>query len=99
MIQRTAKMSKQSEKPFLDFNLLKRIIQLTGPYRLVFYLSIFMSVSLAVISIGRPMIIIYVSNHFISAAHFDLKKLEYATLWMVILLVAESIVRYLFNYT
>ena len=92
-------MSNKIEKPFLDFGLLKRIIRLTYPYKLVFILSILMTVTLAVIAIGRPMIIIYVSDHYISEKHFNLQMLEYATLLMVVLLVAESLLRYIFNYT
>lgn len=92
-------MSKNNDKQFLDFGLLRRILGLTRPYRLVFILSVIMTVTLAVIAIGRPMIIIYVSDHFISEKHFDLRMLEYATLLMIILLVAESLLRYTFNYT
>src|SRR5580693_376927 len=91
-------IDKKSEKPFLDFGLLRRIIRLTYPYRSVFFLSIFMAIALAVASVGTPVIIIYVSNHFISRTHFDLKKLEYFSMILLVLLVAQSLLRYTFNY-
>ena len=65
---------KEEKKAFLDFNLLKRIIRLAHPYRLVFYSSIIMSVVLAVLSIGRPLIIIYATDHYITDKFFDAEK-------------------------
>lgn len=58
----------------------------------------FMSILLAVIAIGRPLIIIYATDHYITAQHFDFDQLKIATLWMVGLLIGESILRYFFNY-
>src|SRR5206468_303492 len=86
----------EPKKPFLDLNLLNRIIRLADPYKLVFYSSMVMSVVLAILSIGRPLIIIYATDHYIS--HFDLEKLKQAGLIMVVILVVESILRYFFNY-
>lgn len=89
---------KEEKKPFLDFNLLGRIISLADPYKLVFYSSMIMSVILAVLSIGRPLIIIYATDHFITDTFFDIDNLKRATLWMIALLVVESVLRYTFNY-
>jgi ATP-binding cassette subfamily B protein len=88
----------QPEKSFLDFTLLKRIIRLADPYRPVFYSSIVMSVVLAVLSIARPLIIIYATDHYISKEHFDFESLKRTTLVMLIILITESVLRYLFNY-
>ncbi len=90
---------KNEKKPFLDFNLLKRIISLADPYQTVFYGSMVMSVVLAILSIGRPLIIIYATDHYITSEHFDLDSLKEAVLLMVVLLVIESLLRYVFNYT
>ncbi|MBL0310203.1 MAG: ABC transporter ATP-binding protein [Bacteroidetes bacterium] len=57
-----------------------------------------MSVLLALIAIGRPLIIIYATDHFITSEHFDFEMLKLATIWMVVLLITESILRYFFNY-
>jgi len=89
---------KEEKKPFLDFSLLARIISLADPYKLVFYSSMCMSVFLAVLSIGRPLIIIYATDHYITDTFFDIENLKRATLWMVVLLVVESVLRYTFNY-
>lgn len=58
-----------------------------------------MSVILAVLSIGRPLIIIYATDHYISNDYFNKQGLQNAVLLMIVLLVAESIMRYVFNYT
>jgi len=91
-------MPEKIQQPFLDFNLLKRIIRLADPYRLAYYSSMFMSVVLALIATARPLIIIYATDHYISAKRFDFENLKLATLLMVVLLVVESILRYVFNY-
>ncbi len=93
-----APFMKSDKKPFLDFNLLRRIIHLADPYRLVFYSAIVLSVVLAVLSVGRPLIIIYTTDHFISKETFDFEKLKIASLWMIGILVAEGVLRYIFNY-
>jgi len=89
---------KEEKKPFLDFKLLKRIIRLADPYKMVFYSSMLMSVVLAILSIGRPLIIIYATDHYITDKFFDSEKLKIATIWMIGILVVESILRYSFNY-
>ena len=91
-------MSDKTQQPFLDFGLLKRIIRLADPYKLVFYTSMFLSVLLALMATARPLIIIYATDHYITAKQFDFEHLKLAVLWMVILLVAESFLRYGFNY-
>lgn len=88
----------EKKKPLIDFDLLKRIVLLTNPYQVVFYSSIFLSIILAILSIGRPLIIIYTTDHFISKESFDLAKLQQATWWMISILISESLLRYLFNY-
>jgi len=92
-------VKNNEKKPFLDFDLLKRIISLADPYKAMFYGSMVMSVILALLSIGRPLIIIYATDHYITSEHFDLDSLKDAVLLMVILLVVESLMRYFFNYT
>ena len=92
-------MSHSPKQSFLDFGLLGRIIRLADPYKLVFYSSILMSILLAVLSISRPLIIIYTTDHYITSEVFNLEGLKYMTMWMVISLISESLLRYLFNYT
>ena len=84
-------------KPLLDFALLQRIIALATPYRLVFGGSIALSVLLAVVSIGRPLLMIYTVDHYI-ASHFSLPGIQQMALYMVLLLMVEALMRYSFNY-
>lgn len=92
-------MASAEKKPLLDTSLLQRIIRLANPYRMVFYSSIIMSVVLALLSIGRPLIIIYTTDHHITSAVFDYEGLKQMSILMVAILVAEGILRYIFNYT
>lgn len=89
---------KPDKKPFLDFNLLKRIISLADPYKLVFYSAICFSIVFALLSVGRPLLIIYTVDHLAVKENFNLDKLKIATLWMIGILVVEGVLRYFFNY-
>lgn len=89
---------KPDKKPFLDFNLLKRIIRLADPYKLVFYSAICFSIVFAVLSVGRPLLIIYTVDHLATKENFNLDKLKFATFWMIGILVVEGLLRYFFNY-
>ncbi|HWB63289.1 MAG TPA: ABC transporter ATP-binding protein [Chitinophagales bacterium] len=91
-------MPEKTQQSFLDFKLLNRIIRLADPYRLVFYFSMFMSMFLAILAIARPLIIIYATDHYISAGHFEYLKLKQAVIIMAVLAVVEAISRYFFNY-
>lgn len=91
-------MSDSPKQAFLDFSLLGRIIKLADPYKLVFYASIALSIVLAFLAVSRPLIIIYTTDHYITATVFNFEGLKYMTMWMVISLVAESFLRYAFNY-
>lgn len=92
-------MSETAKKPLLDTRLLKRILQLANPYKKSFYAAIVLSIVLALIAIGRPLIIIYMTDHYINDVVFDFDGLKLATLWLVILLIIEAGLRYTFNYT
>lgn len=91
-------MSDSPKQPFLDFSLLNRIVRLADPYRLVFYSSILLSILLAVLSVSRPLIIIYTTDHYIKAEIFNFEGLKMMTMWMIVSLVSEAILRYGFNY-
>ena len=57
--------SPKTRKTIFDYKLLKKIFRFAGPYKKKFYLSIFLSVVLAVISPLRPFLIQYTINNFI----------------------------------
>jgi ATP-binding cassette subfamily B multidrug efflux pump len=81
-----------------DFQLLQRIVGLTKPYRLVYYASMALSVLLAITSIGRPFLIIYATDHYITGGNFDLEGLKFIAILMLILLLVDAGFRYTFNY-
>lgn len=91
-------MAQDSNKPYLDFTLLNRIIHLADPYKPVFYFSIFLSVALAALAIVQPMIIIYTTDHYISGPVFDFENLKRMTMWMVGVIIIQAVLRYMFNY-
>src|SRR5579863_6656308 len=91
-------MSDKKSPPFLDFNLLGRILKLAGPYKIAFSLSVILSIILALIGVVRPYIIIYTTDHYITAKPFDFEGLKRMTLWMMLSLIIEGPLRYLFNY-
>ena len=66
------------------------------PYKVIFFASIFFSISLGILSVSRPIIIEYTVDHFIIGA--DSKMLLKYTLIMIGLLLLESIMQFLFMY-
>jgi ATP-binding cassette subfamily B multidrug efflux pump len=89
-------MPDNKSKPFLDLKLLKRIIHLADPYRHVFYSSIFLSLVLAIIAPARPWLVKHTIDNYVT--HYDFSSLKMMCLWMLALLIVESILRYFFNY-
>ncbi len=81
-----------------DFQLLQRIVGLTKPYRLVYYTSMALSMLLAITSIGRPFLIIYATDHYITRGNFNLEGLKFIAILMLILLLVDAGFRYTFNY-
>ncbi len=83
-------------KKLLDFSVLRRVFQFTHPYRNKLYLSIFLSIALAIISPIRPYLIQYTVNVFIKDKN---------TYWLVLitviqigLLLLETGLRFWFGY-
>ena len=56
---------KKKPKKLLDFNILGRVFAFTGPYKKKLYISIILSVLLAIVSPLRPYLIQYTVNVFI----------------------------------
>lgn len=84
------------KKKILDFKVLTKIIRLAAPYKKKFFLSIFLSVILAIISPVRPYLIQYTINHFIQDKN---------TFWLIMitiiqvgLLLIETLLRFYFGF-
>jgi ATP-binding cassette subfamily B protein len=89
-------MSQSKEKSVMDWGLVSRILKLADPYKKEFYGAIFLSLALAVLAPIRPYLVQLAIDKYI--AHFNLSGLQCVTLWMLILLVSETFLRYLFAY-
>lgn len=89
-------MAFRQKENIIDFKLLRRVMRFVKPYKAIFFLSIFFSVFLGLLSIARPIIIEYTVDHFIIGR--DAEMLLKYTLIMIGLLVLESVFQFLFMY-
>jgi len=71
---------QKKRNKLLDFPILKRVFAFTSPYKKKLYLSIFLSIVLAVISPLRPYLIQYTVNHFIKDRN---------TYWLILITVIQ----------
>lgn len=89
-------MATNQKENIIDFKLLSRVLAFVKPYKGIFLISIFFSISLGILSIARPIIIEYTVDHFILGR--DPEMLLKYTLIMIGLLLLESIFQFLFIY-
>ena len=89
-------MATAKKEHIIDVKLLCRVMRFVKPYKFIFFVSIFFSISLGLISISRPIIIEYTVDHFIIGK--DPEMLLKYTLIMIGLLLLESIFQFLFMY-
>ena len=89
-------MATAKKEHIIDFKLLYRVMRFVKPYKFIFFVSIFFSISLGLLSISRPIIIEYTVDHFIIGK--DPEMLLKYTLIMIGLLLLESIFQFLFMY-
>lgn len=88
-------MESVSGKAF-DYNLLKRILKYIVPYKAMFYSTAFLSIMLAIISIVRPILIQKAVNDNI--ANKDSLGLYEITIWLIAVLIFETLLQYVFTY-
>lgn len=84
------------KKKFIDFNILRKVFRYAAPYKKKVYISIFLSIALAVISPIRPYLIQYTVNVFIKDK--DSFWLVMITIIQLGILFIETILRYYFGY-
>ncbi|MEO5997936.1 MAG: ABC transporter ATP-binding protein [Chitinophagaceae bacterium] len=93
-------------RKILNFTLLRRVFTFTAPYRNRFYLSLVMAIVLAVISPVRPYLIQITVNKYIKggaavtgeASNPFLEMIVIITVWQIVLLIAETLIRFYFSY-
>ena len=88
---------KDPNKNKFDFFLLKRVIKLAKPYRLVFALAGVLAIVLAPLATMRPFLIQKMVDDYIFVN--DIKGLTNIAILIFVLLIAETILRYIFNYS
>jgi ATP-binding cassette subfamily B protein len=87
---------KKQQKKLLDFSALRKVFAYALPYRDKIYLSVFLSVILAVLSPLRPFLIQYTVNHFI--ADKNLYWLILITVIQIGMLLVETGIRFYFGF-
>lgn len=75
-----------------DLSLIKRIFVFAKPYRRIFYLSIGLTISLALLGPLRPLMTQYILDHYLSPG--DLTGLVRMSMAMIGVLVIQSILQY-----
>lgn len=84
------------ETPNTEKVSLKRILSLTNPHKGRFRLAIILSLILAIVGPIRPKLVEQAVDHNIAGKDFE--ALKFTVLLMVILLIFETSLRYLFSY-
>ncbi|TNE47115.1 MAG: ABC transporter ATP-binding protein [Bacteroidetes bacterium] len=80
----------------IDFTLFRRVMSLVGPYRVVFYLTAFLTVVLAPLAIARPKLLQTMVDDYVFQG--DIKGMTVLALIIFGVLVVEVVLRYLFLY-
>lgn len=89
-------VAKKSGKKIFDLSLLKKVFRFAAPYKKKLYLSIFLSIVLAIISPFRPYLIQYTVNNFIKDR--NTYWLILITLIQIGMLFFETTLRFYFTY-
>ncbi|MBS1669675.1 MAG: ABC transporter ATP-binding protein [Bacteroidetes bacterium] len=97
---------KTKRKMIFDFSSLKRVFQYASPYRKRIYVSIILSIVLAIVSPLRPYLIQVTVNDYISKGVADslsvknemMRLVIWITVFQIGLLLLETICRFYFSY-
>ena len=84
------------KKKIFDFSLLKRVFQYASPYKNRIYISITLSILLAIISPLRPLLIQVTVNRYIQ--HRLIEMVIYITIVQIALLLLETVFRFYFSF-
>jgi ATP-binding cassette, subfamily B, multidrug efflux pump len=87
---------EQTAKKLLDWQLLKRIINLAAPFRRQFFIALSLSVLLAIVAPIRPYLIQVTVDRDIM--NLDLQGLMNMTFLLIGILIGETFLRYYFSY-
>jgi len=99
-------MSDKKKKQIFDFSLLRRVFRYAAPYKRRLYISVFLSILLAVLSPLRPFLIQVTINDYIrkgATPGLGLKqRMEELIIWVtvlqIVLLLIETVARFYFSF-
>jgi ATP-binding cassette subfamily B protein len=80
----------------IDFTVLRRIMQFVRPYRGRFYFLIVLTILLGILTPVRPWLIQYTLDHHVAVGNYW--SMVYVMIWILVLLVAQSLVQYVHTY-
>jgi ATP-binding cassette subfamily B multidrug efflux pump len=86
-------VSKETKSKKFSFQLMKRILSYSWPYKTAFSLSVILTLSLSVIAILRPVIISHALNHYV-AEEKDINALHLACLLILGLIFTEALMQF-----
>lgn len=89
-------MNNGKAKRVFDFSLLNRVFSFAAPYKRHFYVSMFLTVLLAVLSPVRPYLIQLTVDKYISNQWMQM--LVIVTILQIVMLLIETAVRFFFSY-
>lgn len=79
-----------------DLSVTRKVLRYVSPYRARFFLAITTTLLLALLSVGRPLLVLYAINESIQRG--DAKMLGWCALAMVALLIAEAVLQFFNSY-
>ncbi len=87
---------KPATKQNIDYKILGRVIAQAKPYKLTLAIAVVLAVLLAPVSIFRPYLVQVMVDQYIF--NYDIPGLTRITILLVVILLLESAIRYLFMY-
>ena len=89
-------MNNGKAKRVFDFSLLNRVFSFAAPYKRYFYVSMFLTVLLALLSPVRPYLIQLTVDKYITSQWVQM--LVIVTIVQIVMLLLETVVRFFFSY-
>lgn len=88
---------QQQDKNKFDLYLLWRVLKLASPYRLIFSLAGILAIILSPLAIARPFLVQQMVDNYVFTS--DISGLTRIAILIVVLLIIETILRYVFIYS
>ena len=88
---------QQQDKNKFDLYLLWRVLKLASPYKLIFSLAAVLAIILSPLAIARPFLVQQMVDNYVFTA--DVSGLTSIAILIVVLLLIETVLRYVFIYS